>query len=128
MGSYNSSNLHNGTVGFPSSDNLNLTVWPNDTAILTFNTSQTDFRVIWSAVDALFQTDVFSFQPVCTYPISGQYGFLPRLIYYLLLIFSLILRRYEYLSVAALGTSMTYASVACVHAFSLMVRYVHETF
>jgi hypothetical protein len=120
--------LCNGTVVPASSTNLNLTIWHDQTASLTFNTSKTDFGIIGLTVDALFQPDVFSFIPRCTYAISGQYGFLPRLVYYLLLIFSLILRRHEYLSVAALETSMTYASVACVHAFALMVRYVNEIF
>ena len=120
------SGLRNGTVGSASANNLNITFWPNQTASLNFNTSNTDFRIISSIVDSLFQADVFSFRPICTYPISGQYGFLPRLIYYALLIFSLLLRHYEYFSVAALGTSMTYSSVACVHAFSLMVRYANQ--
>lgn len=102
--------------------NLNLTFGPNHTASITFDASRKDFNLIGPEIDRLLAMDAFSYEVQCVYPISGQYGLSVRLVYYVLLIFSLILRRYEYLSIAALGTSMTYASVACVHAFCLLVR------
>lgn len=82
---------------------------------------------IGKTVDLLFQPNVFFYEQTCIYPISGQYGFLPRLIYYLLLIFSLILRKHLWLSTAALGAAMTYAATASVHAFALLLRYRYHT-
>ena len=71
-----------------------------------------------------YSSPVFlSYQQECIYAISGQYGFLPRLIYYLLLIFSLILRKHFWLSTVALGAAMTYAATASVHAFALLLRH-----
>ncbi|KAL5346455.1 hypothetical protein ACLOAV_008726 [Pseudogymnoascus australis] len=56
----------------------------------------------------------------CVYPISGQYNTLSRSLFYVLIVFSLIFRRHVWLSVAALGTAMTYAAVSAVHFFALV--------
>lgn len=56
----------------------------------------------------------------CVYPISGQYNTLSRSLFYVLIVFSLIFRRHAWLSVAALGTAMTYAAVSAVHFFALI--------
>ena len=81
---------------------------------------------IGKTVDQLFQPSVFSYEQVCVYAISGQYGFLPRLLYYVLLIFCLFLRKHLWLSTAALGAAMTYAATASVHAFALLLRFKYE--
>lgn len=56
----------------------------------------------------------------CVYPISGQYNTLSRTLFYVLIVFSLIFRRHVWLSVAALGTAMTYAAISAVHFFALI--------
>ena len=117
------SSLH---YSFPSG-NLNWTTPRADLGILTYDPSKTNMWAIGKTVDLLFQPSTFSYQQDCIYAISGQYGFLPRLIYYLLLIFSLILRRHLWLSTAALGAAMTYAATASVHAFILLLRYRYRT-
>ena len=111
---------------FPSG-NLKWTTPQADLGILTYDPSKTNVWAIGKTVDLLFQPGVFSYEQECIYPISGQYGFLPRLIYYLLLIFSLILRKHFWLSTAALGAAMTYAATASVHAFALLLRYRYHT-
>ncbi|KAI9894396.1 MAG: hypothetical protein M1814_003152 [Vezdaea aestivalis] len=58
---------------------------------------------------------------------SGQYGFLPRLLYYLLLIAALALRHHPWLATAALGTAMTYAATAAVHVFALFGAFANST-
>ena len=122
----NASNLQNffatapNTLSLPS-NNLNWTNWTDTISTLTFNRSKTDFNYIGLTVDDLFRPEVFSYPVVCSYPISGQYGFLARLSYYVLLIFSLILRKHVWLSTAALGTAMAYGATTCVHAFALLV-------
>ncbi len=111
---------------FPSG-NLHWTTPRADQGILTYDPSKTNMWAIGKTVDLLFQPSVFSYQQTCIYAISGQYGFLPRLLYYLLLTFSLILRKHFWLSTAALGTAMTYAATASVHAFALLLRYRYHT-
>ena len=103
-----------------SSGNLNYTFWNGTLATLSFDPSKTNYTIINSAVNPLFRPEVFSYVQPCGYPISGQYGFLPRLLYYALLIFALILRKHTWLSPAALGVAMTYAATSCVHAFALL--------
>lgn len=129
-----STTLANGSYPFNASlrysfasGNLNWTTPHADLGMLTYNASKTNMWAIGKTVDLLFQPSVFSYEQKCIYAISGQYGFLPRLIYYLLLIFSLILRKHFWLSTAALGTAMTYAATASVHAFALLLRYKYHT-
>ncbi|CAF9943815.1 MAG: hypothetical protein ALECFALPRED_001399 [Alectoria fallacina] len=131
----NSSNtLSNGSYPFNASlhysfpsGNLDWATPRADLGVLTYDPSKTNMWAIGKTVDLLFQPSVFSYEQKCIYAISGQYGFLPRLIYYLLLIFSLILRKQFWLSTAALGTAMTYAATASVHAFALLLRYRYHT-
>jgi hypothetical protein len=52
----------------------------------------------------------------CIYPISGQYALLQRVLYYGLLLFSIVSRKTPWLVVGALGAAMTYAASGAVHA------------
>ncbi|KAH1594629.1 hypothetical protein KXX34_001982 [Aspergillus fumigatus] len=52
----------------------------------------------------------------CVYPISGQYALLQRVLYYSLLLFSIVSRKAPWLVAGALGAAMTYAGSAAVHA------------
>ena len=101
--------------------NLNLSQWTDTLSSLEFDPTKTNFSVIGDTVADLFRPDTFSYPLICGFPISGSYGFLIRLSYYLLLIFALILRKHVYLSTAALGTAMAYGATTCVHAFALLV-------
>ena len=51
----------------------------------------------------------------CILPISGQYGLLPRLLFYLLLCFSLSGRSHNWLAAGALATTMTHSGTAAIH-------------
>lgn len=73
------------------------------------------------ALDYWFRPNTFNYDIPCTFPISGQYGPLNRLLFYLLMIFALVARRRTWLAAAALGTAMTYAASAAVHAFALFM-------
>lgn len=57
---------------------------------------------------------------ICAYPISGQYGFLPRLLTYLSLIFALIARQLEWLIIGALASAMLATSTAVVHVMVIL--------
>ena len=109
-----------------ASGNLNWTTPQADLGILTYDPSKTNMWAIGKTVDQLFRPSVFSYEQECVYAISGQYGFLPRLLYYVLLIFCLFLRRHLWLSTAALGAAMAYAATASVHAFVLLLRFKYE--
>ncbi|KAF7115505.1 hypothetical protein CNMCM5793_002463 [Aspergillus hiratsukae] len=52
----------------------------------------------------------------CVYPISGQYALLQRVLYYTLLLFSIVSRKSPWLVAGALSAAMTYAGSAAVHA------------
>ncbi|KAM0100276.1 hypothetical protein ACP6JE_005097 [Aspergillus fumigatus] len=52
----------------------------------------------------------------CVYPISGQYALLHRVLYYSLLLFSIVSGKTPWLVAGALGAAMTYAGSAAVHA------------
>ncbi|GIK07570.1 hypothetical protein Aspvir_003236 [Aspergillus viridinutans] len=52
----------------------------------------------------------------CIYPINGQYALLQRVLYYGLLLFSIVSRKTPWLVAGALGAAMTYAGSAAVHA------------
>lgn len=56
---------------------------------------------------------------VCVYQISGQYGFLPRLLYYSTLVFAVVGRYQEWLVIGALASALTYSGVAAIHMLCL---------
>ncbi|KAL2848198.1 hypothetical protein BJX68DRAFT_267645 [Aspergillus pseudodeflectus] len=55
-------------------------------------------------------------QVECIYPISGQYALLQRILYYALLAFSVVSQGSPWLVAGALGTAMTFAASAALHA------------
>ncbi|KAI4250797.1 MAG: hypothetical protein LQ352_005241 [Teloschistes flavicans] len=88
---------------------------------LRYNYTSTDpVSQVPNALDYYFRQDIFSYRAFCTYPISGQYGFLNRFLFYILMIFALVVRKHRWLAAAALGTSMTYSASAAAHAFALL--------
>ena len=56
----------------------------------------------------------------CVYAISGTYGLLPRLLYYVTLIFAIFGRRSEWLIIGALVSALTYAGTAAIHVMALV--------
>ncbi|KFY19875.1 hypothetical protein V491_04150 [Pseudogymnoascus sp. VKM F-3775] len=100
---------------------LSLTLYENNNAAITFHAA------IDPVLDSAFALTESIFDPGraqmfvnCVYPISGQYNTLSRALFYVLIVFSLIFRRHVWISVAALGTAMTYAAVSAVHLFALV--------
>lgn len=51
----------------------------------------------------------------CVYPMSGQYGFLPRLLFYCCLILASTTRRSGWFTSIVLGLAMSYSATAFVH-------------
>lgn len=56
----------------------------------------------------------------CVYAISGSYGLLPRLLYYVTLVFAIFGRSQEWLIIGALVSALTYAGTASIHMMALV--------
>ncbi|KAJ9608984.1 hypothetical protein H2200_006755 [Cladophialophora chaetospira] len=56
----------------------------------------------------------------CVYQISGTYGVLPRILYYVTLVFAIFGRRTEWLIIGALVSALTYAGTAAIHIMALV--------
>ena len=56
----------------------------------------------------------------CCYPISSTYGPRQRYIFYVLAIFTVLMRRSAWIGTAALGSVMVYSTTAAVHAIILV--------
>ena len=115
------------TSHVPPSGNLEYSTWNSSLEISNYSYFRYNHDLfhleatVGASLDYYFRPGIFSYYGVCGYPISGQYGFLNRLLFYLLMIFALIARKHSWLAAAALGTAMTYAASAAVHAFALLV-------
>lgn len=115
-------------ASFPGNDEdqlLNLTILPNNFASLSFPVVWTEANhtaTVLAVTGTLLDPNAHRQNVRCMNPISGQYGQLPRILFYCLLVFALVFRRHEWLSLAALGTAMSYAAVSAVHIIILTVR------
>lgn len=63
-------------------------------------------------------------QVVCAWPVSGQYGFGTRLLYYVLVTTCVLARRKEWLRNACLAAALLLPAVAAVHAVMLAAVHV----
>ncbi|KAE9372240.1 hypothetical protein N431DRAFT_483080 [Stipitochalara longipes BDJ] len=55
----------------------------------------------------------------CVYPMSGQYGRAPRILYYALILFVLGFRRQDWLTAGAAAACLIYGGATAVHALLL---------
>jgi hypothetical protein len=55
----------------------------------------------------------------CVYALSGTYGLLPRVVYYVTLILAIFGRTREWLVIGALVSALTYAGTAAIHQMAL---------
>ncbi|WEW57025.1 hypothetical protein PRK78_002484 [Emydomyces testavorans] len=56
---------------------------------------------------------------ICVYPISGQYGLLPRLVYYITLVLGIVGRYQRWLVMGALASALSYAGATAIHMLAL---------
>jgi len=52
----------------------------------------------------------------CAWPISGQYCLLNRILFYVLLVFAVLMRRSPWLVAGALASALSYSGTAAIHA------------
>ncbi|KAF4629371.1 hypothetical protein G7Y89_g8776 [Cudoniella acicularis] len=102
---------------------LSLSLFDNDLASLTFNASDNTTALAFALTEALFDPNTFKIGIRCVYPLSGQYDTLSRILFYVLMVFSLVFRRHVWISVAALGTAMTYSATAAIHLLALVTNF-----
>ncbi|KAM5447248.1 hypothetical protein MaudCBS49596_006010 [Microsporum audouinii] len=57
---------------------------------------------------------------LCVYPISGQYGFLSRLLYYGSLVFAIVGRTQKWLVLGALASALAFAGSTSIHMLTLV--------
>ncbi|DAA75562.1 TPA_exp: Uncharacterized protein A8136_1636 [Trichophyton benhamiae CBS 112371] len=57
---------------------------------------------------------------LCVFPISGQYGFLSRLLYYGSLVFAIIGRTHRWLVLGALASALAFAGSTSIHMLTLV--------
>lgn len=69
-------------------------------------------------LDSTYNSSNF-FDVNCAWPISGQYCILPRALFYVLIVFALVMRRYPWLVAGALASALTYSGTAALHAMGL---------
>jgi hypothetical protein len=55
----------------------------------------------------------------CVFPMSGQYGRAPRVLYYALILFVIVFRRQDWLTAGAAAFCLTYGGSAAIHALLL---------
>ncbi|KFY79006.1 hypothetical protein V499_01956 [Pseudogymnoascus sp. VKM F-103] len=99
---------------------VSLRLYDDYYAGLTFQVFSPIMNSAFALTESIFDTSRIQINISCVYPISGQYNTLSRALFYVLIVFSLVFRRHVWISVAALGTAMTYAAVSAVHLFALV--------
>ncbi|GAW26362.1 putative transcription fungi [Rosellinia necatrix] len=67
-------------------------------------------------------------QVVCAWPVSGQYGFGTRLLYYILVATCVLARRKEWLRDACLAAALLLPAVAAIHAVVLAAVHVDSRY
>src|SRR2546423_15209886 len=117
------SNFDTAYLGLDHLSNVNLTVFPNNIAAISFPVNSLNVTWTLTLAQSIFDPSNYRVGVYCIYPLSGQYDVLPRGLFYLLLIFSLLFRRHNWLATAALGTAMTYAAVSAVHMLALVTNF-----
>lgn len=86
------------------------------------------FLILFSIVKTLYPIDFRPRQPQkydienvavqpmsCSFPLSGQYHKAPRYTFYILLVFTVVIRNHEWLAVGAAASVLTYTGVAAIH-------------
>jgi hypothetical protein len=102
---------------------VSLKLFPNNTVDLSF---VDDGQNIWSAmpfITQLLAPNVTRGLVSCTYPLSGQYDHLPRILFYVAALFAILGRHRTWVAEAALGIIIVYSATAAVHLFILLGLY-----
>ncbi|KKY17203.1 hypothetical protein UCRPC4_g05696 [Phaeomoniella chlamydospora] len=112
---------------YPSANAIGDYPWidlmPGNISRIAFKANDPNYFAVLPLVQAIFSGKMQKVPVSCVYPVSGQYDVLPRLLYYILLLTSLIFRRHNWLATAALGSAMSYSATAAVHVLALVTNF-----
>jgi hypothetical protein len=101
----------------------NITLLENGTIQLNFADPGSNFPYILPVLSQLLVPNVTRGFVSCSYPLSGQYDHLPRILFYVASIVALLGRKLTWVAEAALGIIMSYAAVSAIHLFVLLGLY-----
>ena len=99
---------------------INLTVYPSQVLQLNFGLGHGDMPYSFNLIAMLLHPNATRVKIECVYPLSGQYDVLPRMLFYAMLVVAVLFRRCTWVASAAVGTVMTYSSVAALHFFVML--------
>jgi hypothetical protein len=114
--------LLNWTNAYPlhtQNSGVNISIFSDDHAQLNFHPGNGNFALSLPVLSMLLNPNAIRNTIDCTYPLSGQYDHLPRILFYVSLVVSVLFRRFPVIATAALGSVMTYSTVAAIHLFVL---------
>jgi hypothetical protein len=115
--------LLNWTNAYPlhyNDSGANISIFPDGATQLNFNPGNGSFALSLPVISMLLNPNAIRNTIDCTYPLSGQYDHLPRILFYVSLVVSVLFRRFPVIATAALGSVMTYSTVAAIHLFVLL--------
>lgn len=99
----------------------------NGQANLTFNDTGKNLALALPIITQLLAKRQNIVAIECMYPLSGQYDFLPRILFYLCVVFAILLRHRTWIAKVALGFVMSYSGTACIH-LSILLGHYHFKF
>jgi hypothetical protein len=111
---------------FPNSGfdtGANITVLEDNVIQLNFTDPGANFPLVLPIISQLIVPNAWRGVVVCTYPLSGQYDHLPRVLFYIACVVALLGRKLTWVAEAALGIVMSYAAVSAIHLFVLLGLY-----
>ncbi len=100
-----------------------LTILPDNRTILQFKHTDVRLDLALPVFTQLLDANRMLYDIPCIYPLSGQYDHLPRVLFYVLIIYVILFRHYTITTTAALGVIMSYSATACIHLFTLLGTY-----
>ncbi len=100
-----------------------ITLFPDRGTELSFNSTNMDLSLVFPIFTQLLDADRELFVVPCVYPLSGQYNHLPRILFYIMIIFAILLRHRTTIAEAALSVVIIYSATACIHLFVLLGFY-----
>jgi hypothetical protein len=117
--------IFNDTI-FPiaaSDPGISVNLSPNNTVNLSFVDYGQNIWTVMPFITQLLAPNVTRGLVACTYPLSGQYDHLPRILFYVAAVFAVLGRHRTWVAEAALGIVVAYSATAAVHLFILLGLY-----
>ncbi|KAF2669762.1 hypothetical protein BT63DRAFT_423751 [Microthyrium microscopicum] len=106
-----------------SDPGISLNLGPNNIVQLSFADYGQNIWTVMPFITQFLAPNVTRGLVTCTYPLSGQYDHLPRILFYVAAIFAVLGRHRTWVAEAALGIIIAYSATAAVHLFMLLGLY-----